>query len=534
MKAVTRRWLDDAAMGLRYARGLPEFLRAPVTARASDEHIRASRASRVPAFLAMIERSVFGHASSPYLPLMRAAGVELGDVIAMTGQLGVEGTLERLYVAGVRMSLDEFKGLARLERAGVSRPLKASDFDNPHVTAHFTLLSGGSRGIRRRLVLDLDHLADEAATEYRYAAGAGILERASLMWRSAPPGVSGLKTALRRVKMGRPVAAWFSPTPVSLSAANLRHSLLTIFSTGVGYLKGRAVPWPRYVPLDRAETLARWLAARRSAGGDAVLETNASGSVRVCRAALDRGLDIAGTVCRIAGEPFTRGKADVLARAGCHAAVHYAMAETGRIGLPCGRPEHLDEVHFLDDRLAVLQQPVDVRGTDWTVPALVLTAFHPSAPKILLNVDSGDHAVVSTRRCGCALDTIGFATHLHDIRSHEKLTSEGMTFPGQYLLVLIDEVLPQRFGGGPTDYQFVEREEQGTTKVDLVIAPAVGPVDEDEVRAMVLERLGQGGPTQAMMAARWRDAGTLTVRRRDPLQTASAKVQPLHASVRSR
>jgi hypothetical protein len=35
-----------------------------------------------------------------------------------------------------------------------------------------------------------------------------------------------------------------------------------------------------------------------------------------------------------------------------------------------------------------------------------------------------------------------------------------------------------------------------------------------------------------MMAARWRDAGTLTVRRRDPLQTASAKVQPLHASVR--
>jgi hypothetical protein len=35
-----------------------------------------------------------------------------------------------------------------------------------------------------------------------------------------------------------------------------------------------------------------------------------------------------------------------------------------------------------------------------------------------------------------------------------------MNFLGTDLLRLIDEVLPARFGGAPTDYQFVEREDE--------------------------------------------------------------------------
>jgi hypothetical protein len=516
-------------MAVRYVRGLPRFLDQPLTAATSDEHIRRSLATRESAFLWMLEHGVFGHAGSPYLPLFRAAGVAFGDVAGMTPQLGIEGTLEKLHDAGVSLSLNEFKGLEPIVRPGFSRLVHPREFDNPLNKAHYAYRSGGSRGVRRRLLIDLDHLAHESATEYRSADGAGLLGRASLMWRAVPPGVAGLKTALRRAKMGRPLAGWFSPVPVSLSAENFRHSILTALSVGVGALKRTAIPWPRYVPLDRAEIVARWLADRKAAGEPAVLETNASSSVRVCSTALDRGLDIAGTICRIAGEPFTRGKANILEKAGCTAAVHYAMAETGRIGLPCAHPSELDDVHFLDDRLAFIERPVDVGGSGWKVPALVLTSFHPSAPKILLNVDSGDHAVVTRRRCGCALDTIGFTTHLHDIRSHEKLTSEGMTFPGHQLLKLIDELLPGLFGGTPTDYQFVEREQDGVTKIDLVIAPSVGPLDEARVQLDVLELLGRGGPVQAMMAARWRDAGTLGIRRREPHATPSAKVQPLHA-----
>ena len=53
-------------------------------------------------------------------------------------------------------------------------------------------------------------------------------------------------------------------------------------------------------------------------------------------------------------------------------------------------------------------------------------------------------------------EALGYTTHIHTIRSWEKLTSEGMTFCGHDLIRLIEEVLPARFGGRPTDYQFVE------------------------------------------------------------------------------
>ena len=46
----------------------------------------------------------------------------------------------------------------------------------------------------------------------------------------------------------------------------------------------------------------------------------------------------------------------------------------------------------------------------------------------------------------------------HTIRSHEKLTAGGMTLLDTDVIRLLDEVLPARFGGAPTDYQLVEHE----------------------------------------------------------------------------
>jgi hypothetical protein len=39
-------------------------------------------------------------------------------------------------------------------------------------------------------------------------------------------------------------------------------------------------------------------------------------------------------------------------------------------------------------------------------------------------------------------------------------------------------VLPARFGGNPTDYQFVERERHGLPKVSLVVSPHIGSLDQ--------------------------------------------------------
>lgn len=86
-----------------------------------------------------------------------------------------------------------------------------------------------------------------------------------------------------------------------------------------------------------------------------------------------------------------------------------------------------DAVHVFVDAFAVTQRPRETIAGE-TVDALLLTSLRPAAPKILLNTEIGDYAVLEERDCGCAFDEVGYRTHLHTIRSFEKLTGEGMTF----------------------------------------------------------------------------------------------------------
>ena len=73
---------------------------------------------------------------------------------------------------------------------------------------------------------------------------------------------------------------------------------------------------------------------------------------------------------------------------------------------------------------------------------------------------------------------MGWTTHLREIRSHEKLTAGGMTFLDTDLIRVLEEVLPARFGGAPTDYQLVEEEAaEGQPRVRLLVHPRIGAVD---------------------------------------------------------
>ena len=110
-------------------------------------------------------------------------------------------------------------------------------------------------------------------------------------------------------------------------------------------------------------------------------------------------------------------------------------------------------------------------------------------------------------------------------------TGEGMTFLGHDLIRLVEEVLPARFGGGPTDYQFVEVERDGLPRVDLLVSPRLGPLDEPAVAAAVLAFLDHiPGAAQIDFADRWRQGGTLAIRRAEPLHTAASKVLALHVA----
>jgi hypothetical protein len=263
----------------------------------------------------------------------------------------------------------------------------------------------------------------------------------------------------------------------------------------------------------------------KNQGKPAVLDTIVSSAVRVCREAKTRGFDISGTLFRLGGEPLTDAKTRLIAETGCRALCFYSITETSFVGAPCANPEAPDDVHLLTDKLAVLTRPKAVPFG--SVNALIYTTLLPSSPKLMLNVESGDFALHSKRDCGCPMGRLGFKDHLRDIRSYEKLTSEGVTFLGTELLRLLEEVLPQRFGGAATDYQLVEAEEGELSRIFIVASPSLGAIDEGAVIELVLETLSTY-PGGRAMTEHWRQGNTLKVLRREPYRTESAKILPLH------
>jgi hypothetical protein len=153
---------------------------------------------------------------------------------------------------------------------------------------------------------------------------------------------------------------------------------------------------------------------------------------------------------------------------------------------------------------------------------------------VLLNVSLGDQAVIDRRRCGCPLEELGWTTHLHTIRSHEKLTVAGMTLLDADAISALEETLPARFGGAATDYQLREEEDaHGRPTLVLVVSPRIGPVDSVAMIAAFLAAVGARAGAARMAERLWRDAGLLRIERRRPTVGASGKVLHRHGDGRS-
>ncbi len=516
---------SDTRAFLSYARALPGFIRRRVGPEESRSWMTRELARREENFIAQLRDAVYGNPRSPYRPLLEWAGLELGDVIRLVADSGLESALDRLFDAGVHVTLEELKGRRPIERPGLSLPVRPADFDNPLVGAAVAASTGGTRGRAQPVKIDIDLLEYEISSEWLLTETHGDIDgRPVAYWR---PILAGLKEPLRYSKRGIRVERWFALTELKLRRGLARRSLTTLYTLLASRVWGTPIPFPEYVPAREAATVARWLAFKVGQGTPALMNSNASSAVRVCLAARAENLNIEGTVFRVGGEPFTEAKASILAERGCRAIVNYAITEIGRVGASCADPQALDDVHVALDKLAVIQRNLPVGAGGQQADVFLFTTLHPRARKILLNVDTGDYGVLERRRCACLMGEIGLDQHIHTIRSYEKLTSEGVTFIGTDLIRLIEEILPQRFGGAPTDYQLVEREVDGLTKVELVVSPRVGPLDEDVVLEAVLhalERRLRGGT----MATIWRSGETLRIVRREPHLTGSAKVQPLH------
>jgi hypothetical protein len=255
--------------------------------------------------------------------------------------------------------------------------------------------------------------------------------------------------------------------------------------------------------------------------------------VRVCGAAAAAGIDLSGARFLLSGEPTTRARLETIRRAGGHGTPRYGTMEAGPIGLGCTAPGAPDDVHLLLDLHAVIKVALDAGAHGAAGDALLISSLRPTAPLVLLNASLGDVAELTPSTCGCPLEALGWTTHLHRIRSFEKLTAGGMTFLDRDVIHALEEALPERCGGGPGDYQLAESEAgDGWPRLTLIVHPRVGPVDESTAIEAFYAAIGRGVGAERLMALHLRQSRLLRVRREAPLMTPGGKIQHLHAESR--
>jgi hypothetical protein len=523
-------------MGARLVGGLPHMLRRPIRAGDARSVLRRRLERRDADFLDLVRAGVYEGPGSPYRELFRLAGCEYGDLERLVAREGLEEALRQLYARGVYLTVDELKGRRAAIRGSTAIQVDPARLFSPRLAPHLLSQSSGSRGARSVVPISLPAVLDRAVDL------ALVLDahRAS-DWRLAcwgVPGGSALAQALEYGAAGVEARRWFSLIDPRAPGLHPRYRWsVHALRLGQALALTRPLPAPKHVAPDRPLPILRWMEQILRRGETPHVMSYPSAVVRLCLAAVETGLDLRRAVFTSAGEPMTSARLAVIERTGARIIPRYSSVESGPIGYGCLQREAPDDLHLLRD-VVVLIQP---RGTDAgregtgspEAPVhpdtLLLSTLRASAPLVLINASLGDQAVMRERRCGCPLDALGWTTHLRDIRSQEKLTAGGMTFLDTDLIRVLEEVLPARFGGAPTDYQLVEEEaEEGQPRLRLLVHPRIGAVDAEALGEAFLSAIGSGTGSERVMALLWRDARLLRVERRPPLAGPSGKIQHLH------
>ncbi|MFB3776711.1 MAG: hypothetical protein ACE141_03840 [Bryobacteraceae bacterium] len=525
----------NALLAARFFLRLPFHLWNPVSPEQAAALLRTRLERREARFLDKLHTEVFGprSAASPYLALFRRAGCEYGDVERLVARHGIEGALRALLRAGVYLSVDEFKGRKPIERGTFSLPSAPEQIRNPRTVPHIPVASGGSRSQGTSVVIDLRFVRGCASECLLYLEARGGLEWAKAVWE-----VPGAGARFRLAKYGamatRP-SAWFSQVDPKAKDLHPVYRLNTRAMRWSSLMAGRPLPRPVHAPLTDPRPVLDWLQGALREGRTPHLFTFPSSAVALCRAAKVEGRDIAGARFTIGGEPVTEARLATIRAVGAEAFPRYGTVECGPIGYGCLAPAHADEVHLLHDQHALILAGEEAAGWPGLRPdSVLITALDPYSPFTFINISMGDSACLTGEGhppCGCPLEARGWRTRLHGIRSYEKLTGAGMTFFSEDVIRVLEEVLPARFGGAPTDYQICEQEKpDGGADTVLIVHPGVGPVDERLLIEGFLEALAEGSVANQVMGRMWREAQLLRVERRIPSTTRAGKIQHFHVA----
>lgn len=496
---------------------LPFFFRHPITFEESKAAIRNRIEHRAEIFLSIVRKGIYQYPESPYLKLLKAAACEFSDIEKLANENGVEGALEVLFRNGVYLTVDEFKGRQQVVRGSFSTNVIPDSLFNPLGTSHVLDRSSGSRSPGTPVPFNPAFLRDTAKNSCLAMEAHSSRNWLRAMWLG--PGGGEFSGQLKNSCIGSPPVRWFlrAGDPSRQDWSWRLKTRCIRWGSFLGHVK---LPKPIFVPHSDPLPIVSWMADVLRAGETPCLWAYASSAVRLCRIAYEAGLDLKGAKLMMSGEPITAARLTSVQRVGAEAIPLYASNETSRIADACLKPDAPDDMHLLSDLHALIQS--NTRSQQFPGNALFITSLLPTAPFLLLNVSMGDQAVVTERSCGCPLEGYGWHTHLHTVRSYEKLTAGGLTLLDTDVIQVLEEKLPSRFGGGPTDYQLVEDEIDGEPRLTLIINPAVGEVNMDEVGNAFLAGI-RGGKNPI-----WNSSGFFQVERREPIPTGSGKILHLH------
>src|SRR5262245_7391331 len=500
---------------LRFALGARRFCRDVVTVPRALEIVRARQRNREQLLIDTLRGAVFGRRRSPYAALLRSAGCELGDVERLAHAEGVEGALETLRRAGVYVSFEEFKGLAPAIRGSQRLVFHPRDFDNPLVTRHLTVTSGGSRARPTRIITDLDYVAETAPHWALWFEAHDWMARTVIL--VSPNYPTFANRYLRCARIGKPYQRWFVTAQGGLGAYGLASRFIHAVAR-----RASGSPPPSVVSFDHLDPVMEELASLSEKGMPSCVLAPATTAARIAALASTRGCSLTGVAFLLAGEPYTDARRHSIETAGAVGVPHYGSAEASPVGVQCPRPAATDAVHVLTDLYTTIPDPRP------RADGILLTGLLRAGPKVLLNTDIGDIGRIERRRCDCLLGQLGYDLHLSGIRSLQKLTGDGTTFLGPDLYPLLEDVLPRRFGGAIGDYQILERQDaQGVPRYELLVNPSVGPVAERELVQAFLDGLESLRPAYGPMVDLWRHGRFLEVRRERPRVSARGKVPPV-------
>ncbi len=515
---------EDLAAGARLLIQLPRFLRHRVSPETARGVVRRRLANRTADFLALMRVAVFERPESPYRSLLRETGCDWGDLVSLVDREGLEGALATLYCAGVYVTIEEFKGRRPIVRGATRLEVGPGQFRNPLSAVHVLSESSGSRGPRTTVGMDLAFVRDHAADVAVFLDARGGYPWSQALW--GVPGGFAIRVILRLAAAGAPPVRWFSQLDPRAPELHPRYRWSARALRGGSLVAGVPLPSPTFAPLDSPVPVMRWMTDMLATGQVPHLFTFPSAAVRLCEAAARAGAPLQGVKFWLTGEPITPRRLDAIAKLGAEAVGAYGSSECGGpIAHGCLAPERRTELHLLLDLHALIQAGPSAGDGALPPRALLYSSLRATAPFVLLNVAIGDEAVVEPAGCACALTRLGWNTTLGGVRSYARLTAGGMSLLNADVVRALEEELPRRFGGGPTDYQVLEQEDpRGRPVVRLLVHPRLGALDAGLLAEAFLASVGGGRGIERVTELAWRSAGVVQVERREPTPTATGKI----------